>query len=151
MIYERLPTQDRVLKWHSDKSMKCALCEEINDSHEHLFFHCKYSSKVWGNAKRASRIVCMDDDWEMILDELIGLPNRKNIWIIVKKIVYAAVVYFLWQERNLRLFQNVKRKWDVLWKVIEENVKLKLSSLKVVKSHDVETVFNIWGIEYVKE
>ena len=93
----------------------------------------------------------MDDDWKMILDELIGLPNRKNIWIIVKKIVYAAVVYFLWQERNLRLFQNVKREWDVLWKVIEENMKLKLSSLKVVKSHDVETVFNIWGIDYVKE
>lgn len=43
MIHERLPTQDRVLKWHPDKGMKCALCGEVSDSHKHLFFKCNYS------------------------------------------------------------------------------------------------------------
>lgn len=88
----------------------------------------------------------MDNDWKLILEELNVLPNIKNIWIIGKKIVYAASVYFIWQERNLRLFQSVKREWDVLWKVIEEVVKIKISSLKVIKSTDVDEMFNMSGV-----
>ena len=61
--------------------------------------------------------------------------------------IYVASVYFLWQERNMRLFQGIKRDWVMLWRIIEQNVKLKLANLKVIQSNDVDEVFNIWGIE----
>ena len=145
-MHERLPTQERIIKWHPDKNMKCSLCGKVTDCHDHLFFKCNYSSKVWHKAKEVSRIQCLAEEWKSILEELIAMPNRRNIWIVVKKVVFAACVYFLWQEMNLRKFQDSKREWDVLWKVIEDNVKLKISSMKVIKSTDVDEVFNIWGI-----
>ena len=61
--------------------------------------------------------------------------------------IYVASVYFLWRERYMRLFQGIKRDWVMLWRIIEQNVKLKLANLKVIQSNDVDEVFNIWGIE----
>ena len=74
------------------------------------------------------------------------MPKKRNIWIILKKIVFAAVTYFIWKERNYRLFKEVKRPWEDLWKKIEEIVKLKLFSLRVAKSRDVKEVFDLWDI-----
>lgn len=51
LIHEKLPTQDMIIKWYPNKSMTCSLCGEVNDSHEHLFFKCKYSMEVWKKAR----------------------------------------------------------------------------------------------------
>lgn len=146
LIHEKLPTRDRIIRWYPNKSMSCSLCGEVNDSHEHLFFKCKYSKEVWKRARQDCKIHCLIDSWKKVLEELILMPNKQSIWIIVKKIVFATNVYFLWQERNLRLFQNCKRDWDTIWKAIQDNVKLKLSSLKVLKTAKFREVFDIWGI-----
>ncbi|GKF84346.1 RNA-directed DNA polymerase, eukaryota, reverse transcriptase zinc-binding domain protein, partial [Tanacetum coccineum] len=47
-----LKTQDNLRAWdvgpNVDLSMlRCPLCDTQRDSHEHLFFECVYSAKVW--------------------------------------------------------------------------------------------------------
>ena len=60
------------------------------------------------------------------------------------------MAYFIWQERNFRLFRETKRPWEILWKEIEEVIKLKLSGLKVAESSNVTEVYDLWGItEYL--
>lgn len=39
-IQNKLMTQDKLLKWNVGVVFKCALCDEINDSREHLFYSC---------------------------------------------------------------------------------------------------------------
>ncbi|GJU96970.1 RNA-directed DNA polymerase, eukaryota, reverse transcriptase zinc-binding domain protein [Tanacetum coccineum] len=126
LIHERLPTQDRLSKWYPNRVMKCAMYFEIQDSHRHLFFKCQYSSQVWNKAVLKSKINNGNCDWKVILESMKRLPCKKNIWIVVNKLVFAATIYFLWQEKNIKQFQNVKRTWEELWKIIEENVKMKL-------------------------
>ncbi|XP_075080594.1 uncharacterized protein LOC142166077 [Nicotiana tabacum] len=46
-ILERLYTRDRVLGWGIAISSACSLCEKVEESHEHLFFQCKYSTSIW--------------------------------------------------------------------------------------------------------
>ncbi|GJY50707.1 reverse transcriptase zinc-binding domain-containing protein [Tanacetum coccineum] len=140
LVNERLPTQDRLSKWYPNKEMKCALCSTMQDSHQHLFFKCQYSSLVWEKAVTKVKISKGNDDWKEVLECLKALPCRKNIWVVVKKMVLAATIYFLWQKRNIRQFQNEKRPWEELWKIIEDTVKLKLSSLKVVASSNVKEI-----------
>ncbi|GJX09125.1 reverse transcriptase zinc-binding domain-containing protein [Tanacetum coccineum] len=111
LIHGRLPTQDRISKWYPNRSMKCSLCCEEMDSHDHLFFKCKYAAKIWSVAKGKCQIKETSNEWKRIREELIKLPNKRNIWIIIKKITYAACVYLIWHERNLRLFQGVKKDW----------------------------------------
>ncbi|GKG53081.1 RNA-directed DNA polymerase, eukaryota, reverse transcriptase zinc-binding domain protein, partial [Tanacetum coccineum] len=40
-------TQDRIMRWHQWANLKCLLCNDCEDSHEHLFFNCSYSAKIW--------------------------------------------------------------------------------------------------------
>ncbi|PWA57322.1 RNA-directed DNA polymerase, eukaryota, Reverse transcriptase zinc-binding domain protein [Artemisia annua] len=46
-VQEKLFTHDKLLKWNPTTVFKCSLCEENNDSHEHLFFKCRYSVELW--------------------------------------------------------------------------------------------------------
>ncbi|GJV03160.1 RNA-directed DNA polymerase, eukaryota, reverse transcriptase zinc-binding domain protein [Tanacetum coccineum] len=46
-VQKRLSTQDRLARWYPSKTVSYSLCNECPNSHEHLFFECKYSKKVW--------------------------------------------------------------------------------------------------------
>ncbi|GJT97580.1 hypothetical protein Tco_1093098 [Tanacetum coccineum] len=65
-------------------------------------------------------------------------------WLIV-----AATVYYLWQERNFRMFRNERRTADEVYKIIVNNVKDKLMSLRMKKSKAVLTVAANWGLRWV--
>ncbi|GJW71932.1 reverse transcriptase zinc-binding domain-containing protein [Tanacetum coccineum] len=51
-IQGKLLTQDRLMKWNKDKNLKCPLCKTCPDSHDHLFFGCDFSKKVWEGMKK---------------------------------------------------------------------------------------------------
>ena len=53
------------------------------------------------------------------------------------KFSLAASVYFVWQERNLRIFKNEERDSSVLIKIIYDEIRAKLMSLKTKKSNAV--------------
>nr|GEV45283.1 reverse transcriptase zinc-binding domain-containing protein [Tanacetum cinerariifolium] len=48
-INKRLMTQDRMKMWGSYDMMVCSLCYKQEESHNHLFFICPYSNKLWKN------------------------------------------------------------------------------------------------------
>ncbi|GKD44319.1 hypothetical protein Tco_1268964 [Tanacetum coccineum] len=43
-------------------------------------------------------------------------PNGYNIWSVVRRLVFAASVYCLWQERNSRIFRDEKKYLEKLWR-----------------------------------
>ncbi|GJT60790.1 hypothetical protein Tco_1004323 [Tanacetum coccineum] len=100
----RLLTQDRVLRWKPNEDLKCPLCEECNDSHEHLFF-------------------------------------------TLTKLVCGATVYYIWNERNARLFGSNKRNEEAICHEIEDTVRLRLVNLKVKESNAVRNVEKLWKIK----
>lgn len=51
-IHERLMTQDRIAEWFPNNDMKCVFCKQCNDSHQHLFFSCPYTNKVWSELQK---------------------------------------------------------------------------------------------------
>ncbi|GJS11125.1 RNA-directed DNA polymerase, eukaryota, reverse transcriptase zinc-binding domain protein [Tanacetum coccineum] len=46
-IQGKLMTQDKMEKWQNNVDLRCALCKNCVDSHDHLFFKCDYALKVW--------------------------------------------------------------------------------------------------------
>ncbi|KAK1419309.1 hypothetical protein QVD17_28474 [Tagetes erecta] len=61
--------------------------------------------------------------------------------------IVAACAYFIWQERNNRMFANHARPPDTLVKLIVEAVRYRLMGLKLVRKVDVARVLGGWGIE----
>ncbi|GJR60285.1 reverse transcriptase zinc-binding domain-containing protein [Tanacetum coccineum] len=122
-VQSRMMTQDRVLVWKPNEIMKCAMCQLCPDSHEHLFFKCTYTHKVWTSMQRLLNRK-YSDNWRNVIEEMSKLPANNNVWSILRRRVCDAVVYFLWQERNARLFKKLNRDEETLLKIIKETIRL---------------------------
>ncbi|GJW96286.1 putative reverse transcriptase domain, reverse transcriptase zinc-binding domain protein [Tanacetum coccineum] len=54
--------------------------------------------------------------------------------------------YFVWQERNYRLFKNQKRSKDQIIDVIKSTVYLKILSCKFKKKNNVKALLHLWKL-----
>jgi hypothetical protein len=141
----RLITHDRLKKWDRDKTFKCAFCNCQGDSHEHLFFDCLYPSKVWENLKECAMLQNCPKNLVGCVDLLAAIGKIKSIKSIIQRLMLGAMVYFIWQERNLRLFQGKQRSVEELCKQIKETVRLKLIGMKVKASPTAVKLSKDWG------
>ncbi|GJX72615.1 reverse transcriptase domain, reverse transcriptase zinc-binding domain protein [Tanacetum coccineum] len=127
-IHGRLMTQDILLIWNKDNSMLCSLCKTCMDSHNHLFFQCPYSAKVWKVLKEKIKGADIPNDWTSIINSKATKFHNMSIKSVLSKIVLGVAVYYIWKERNKRQFTNERRNVDDLSRIILDTVRLKLSS-----------------------
>ncbi|XP_022030979.1 uncharacterized protein LOC110931895 [Helianthus annuus] len=148
---KKLLTQDIILQWDLSRRknmnmMCCLLCYENHDSHDHLFFECKFSSKIWNKVRQK---VGMDDvapKWEEIVEWLLVRANSKSAANYVSRILVAATAYFIWQERNARLFKNQMRPPDHLCQVVINTVRYKLTGVRLKRTDKVARLLQEWEI-----
>ncbi|GJU97187.1 hypothetical protein Tco_1326458 [Tanacetum coccineum] len=111
-----------------------------------LFFTCEFSNGAWNELLKLLN-VRLGDSLDQIIIEMKALPLNKNIWSIVRMIVCNAVVYYIWQERNNRIFKNEKRDKDTIINIVKETVGMKLLGLRVKESITVKEVKGRWNIK----
>ncbi|KAJ0886252.1 putative RNA-directed DNA polymerase transcription factor bZIP family [Helianthus annuus] len=140
----RLLTQDRLLNWGYEGELKCALCNRCPDSHNHLFFECEVALAVWKRCKVFSRLEGVPDKWPEIINYLENNGLSKSIWGIIGRLVMAAVVYFIWQERNNRCFDNNRRSVQQICNVVFDTVRMRILGLKLKDSSSVREAAGIW-------
>ncbi|XP_071704504.1 uncharacterized protein [Rutidosis leptorrhynchoides] len=145
---ERLKTQDRLKAWEvpNGTTLLCPLCGSCGDLHSHLFFECLYSSKVWDRALFLIHLPLHSNKWQSITDMLSPYASHNVSSIIVAKLVFAAFVYFIWQERNNRIFKKSYRTEVKLFEEIFFMVRLKLLSIRFKSSSGVESMKTDWHI-----
>ncbi|GJS41728.1 RNA-directed DNA polymerase, eukaryota, reverse transcriptase zinc-binding domain protein [Tanacetum coccineum] len=145
-IQKRLMTQDKLLIWRPNDDFKCALCNKCPDSHNHLFFTCDFSKRIWNELLKMLNVrLC--GCWDQIIDEMKALPANRNIWSIVRRLVCCASVYYIWQERNNRLFKNEKRDNNTILNTAKETLGMKLIGIKVKESRTVKEVEERWNVK----
>ncbi|KAJ9542514.1 hypothetical protein OSB04_029020 [Centaurea solstitialis] len=130
----RLPTQDHLSIWKENPpDLICSLCECCLDSHDHLFFTCPYSKDVWRKVKREVGLHGFPESWTLIMDLL---NEGRGPVKLIQRLALAATVYFLWIERNTRLFKKTKRVGMQIFKdtrsVIIERMAYRNNSLPVL-------------------
>nr|GEU56739.1 hypothetical protein [Tanacetum cinerariifolium] len=108
--FKCLKTQDKLRAWDNVdwSNLKCALCELQPDSHEHLFFNCSFAQQVWNRVKDLAGLFNSSPSMDDILHGIAPFAKRRTLKSIVAKLVVAAAAYFIWQERNGRLFKESK-------------------------------------------
>lgn len=62
----------------------------------------------------------------------------------------GASVYFIWQERNSRLFRDKSRSVDVVFDLIKKTVRLKLMGLDIKWSPALMAADQVWKF-YLKD
>ncbi|GJU16958.1 hypothetical protein Tco_1144924 [Tanacetum coccineum] len=111
-----------IMRWQQGANLKCPLCNDCEDSHENLFFNCSYSAKIWNRIKVKGKMENANSNLYKVVDKISERPSNNHIWRIIQRLIVSASVYFIWQERNKRLFQNEKKTPDVLCRNVEESL-----------------------------
>ncbi|XP_021996203.1 uncharacterized protein LOC110893402 [Helianthus annuus] len=151
IIHKKLKTQDVMCKWNTSGNanfnlMCCSLCSSGPDSHEHLFFECGYASRVWDGVKAKADMRAISNRWSDIFGHLTGVVNSKKAMHVISRLVVSASAYFIWNERNRRLFTRKRREHDQLVNVILSTVRLKLQSMKFKQSIHSDRILQEWTL-----
>ena len=144
----KLLTQDRMMKWSTD-NLLCPLCKNTHDSHNHLFFQCEYSKEVWKRMKKEIKIPYVLDIWDQIVLMMEEMNCSNSIWSVVNRFIIAATVYYIWKERNDRLFSQNPKSVEVVLQNIKDQVRFQLMSIKVRKTVSTSKVAEKWNIQFL--
>nr|GEV53653.1 hypothetical protein [Tanacetum cinerariifolium] len=85
--------------------------------------------QVWNHMKTYADIAS-DHVFSHIVTDLLPFANRRSSRSVISKLVVAACAYFIWQERNSRLFKKKKRLVKQVVDCIYVSVRLKLLSCR---------------------
>ncbi|GJV38022.1 hypothetical protein Tco_1410499 [Tanacetum coccineum] len=148
IIKRKLKTQDLIFSWDVSSALGnvCSLCEVQSDSHEHLFFECPFSHDIWNHMKTLTGITHSALDVYSIITYLLPVAKRRTTRSVISKLVIAASTYYIWQERNRRLFKNTKRTTKQILDCIMSSVRLKLLSCNFKKSKEGVIMARLWDL-----
>ncbi|PWA97320.1 hypothetical protein CTI12_AA029920 [Artemisia annua] len=88
-----------------------------------------------------------DGDWNGLIRNLATDCVNKNIGWVVRRLVLAACVYFLWQERNGRIFRDVHKSSQDIYNKVVDNVKGRLYGIIVKDSINTRNVEEKWQVK----
>ncbi|GJX67681.1 hypothetical protein Tco_0303408 [Tanacetum coccineum] len=103
-------------------------------------------SMVWNHMKAYAGLPNSSHVFSQILLEVSPFAKRKSSRSVIAKLVLAASAYFLWQERNWRLFKNSKRTAKQVIDCIYSSVRLKLLSCRFKKSKHGVSLAQRWSL-----
>ena len=102
----RVLTLDQLKCWRRVLANRCYLCEEDEETIEHLLVHCKKAKMLWDLF-----LLIVGTNWvfpSSVLHTLLSCKGatvgkkRKKIWLVASLYLF----WILWRERNRVTFEN---------------------------------------------
>ena len=104
------------------------------------------SKQVWNSLKRFAGFNSLPSSLDAIVTTLIASAKSRSVWSVVSKLLFAATTYFIWKERNSRLFKKQTRSEAQLVDVIKPTVRLKLLSCRFKKTANMIDLVRVWKL-----
>ncbi|PWA52899.1 hypothetical protein CTI12_AA386870 [Artemisia annua] len=87
---------------------------------------------IWDNLKPLCKLEDLSHIWAETISGLSIKTANNSLWSVIQRLVFGAAVYYIWQERNGRIFRKEFRN--------------KLMGLKIKKSREAVKAAVIWKI-----
>ncbi|XP_013613644.1 PREDICTED: uncharacterized protein LOC106319794 [Brassica oleracea var. oleracea] len=143
MLLNRCPTRDRLLSWGLNTDPLCLLCNQDNESRDHIYFNCSYSSAVWNHFSSRFAINSATNTWDDITNSLQSQSiSSKHKYLSI--LTWQATVYDLWWERNDRLHRGNHRSTDLIIAKISATIKNKISALRPQNNSLASELMQYW-------
>lgn len=104
-----LLTKVELRNWGCIYDDSCILCGNGGEDEQHLFFQCKFTKKIWEEVKRRNGISRSNGSWVEELSNAIKEGEGDTFVARIRCLSWAAMVYFIWQERNARTFKDERQ------------------------------------------
>ncbi|GJR31233.1 hypothetical protein Tco_1107465 [Tanacetum coccineum] len=106
-IYKELPKWEESKEGSRDRFRFSTM--ETLIGHPHLFFVCPFSNYIWDRVKTRAGIMSNSVSFDGIVAWLIPLAKKISVRSIVSRLLLATSTYYIWQERNGRIFKKRNR------------------------------------------
>ncbi|KAL2246944.1 UNVERIFIED_CONTAM: hypothetical protein Sindi_2546700 [Sesamum indicum] len=148
-ILEKLATTNKPYLSHLGCCVPCY--EDMVESHNHLFFHCRFSRRCLISIWRIVRFQWPNRDWVSDVEWGARKWRGKHIINISYRCLLGSCVYHIWRERNLRRFEHEKRPPSVVGNLIVEDVRQRILSIKLPRSISTCALYRLWRIPWPVE
>ncbi|XP_016549166.1 uncharacterized protein LOC107848980 [Capsicum annuum] len=118
----RLYTKDRLVKWHIQISEMCVFCGNEVESTEHLFFRCHYTTGIWNALLGWMKIQRVALPWSSKIMWIESHIKGRSAASHIFRMVLAASVYYIWKERNCRIFRSSSATQDKVVRLVIQDV-----------------------------
>ncbi|GMQ04561.1 hypothetical protein CsSME_00049934 [Camellia sinensis var. sinensis] len=140
-ILGRLYIGDRLAIFGINPAPICPLRGYNGEDHDHLFFHCPFSSRVWDAILRKCNVNWTCNSWTDWVDVVARDCKGKSLATILKKLGFCCTVYHIWLERNNRVFNKERKLEEVVIKIIISLIRYRCLALKNIKNSPTDAWF----------
>ncbi|GKC11117.1 hypothetical protein Tco_1007899 [Tanacetum coccineum] len=105
-------------------------------------FHIVF--RVWNYVRMYAGMENVSPHLDDVLLWCQSLSTKRTFKGVVGKLIFAATSYFIWMERNARLFKNVKRPSEDIRDLILVTVRLKLHTFKFNNTTKIRRLLSLW-------
>ncbi|GKD64284.1 protein LAZ1 [Tanacetum coccineum] len=134
----------------SEFSVRCAWealrpsGNEVSWFHLVWFSHCipRHAFHLWLVMRRCLKTQDLLKPWDVGPDTISLFGG--TVKGVVGKLIFAAASYYVWLERNNRLFKSIRRQPEELCDLIIVTVCLKLLTFKFNNTVKVESLLSLW-------
>ncbi|KAL0728812.1 hypothetical protein Bca4012_024905 [Brassica carinata] len=128
-VRNRLQTGDRMRLWNAGINTTCILCNEEEETCEHLFFRCMYTAQIWKTLAEGLLQNRFTTEWRDLI-AIITSPGLTPIKNFLVRYTFQAAIHTVWRERNARRHGEQAREAQLLAKFVDKTVRLWLLSLQ---------------------
>lgn len=108
-LRDALVTKEKMCSWGFFGLSVCMFCYGCIESRGHLSFACSFSRRIW----RALMSICLIPnphvDWEEVIRWFVKDLQGTSLKANACRLSLAAVVYYLWWQRNALLHGKIPR------------------------------------------
>nr|VDD20348.1 unnamed protein product [Brassica oleracea] len=140
---DRLSTCDRMLRWNLAIDPTCVLCKQEVETRNHLFFSCTYSSQIWRMLMRGLLRSGYTERWDDIV-ELMLAQGQDRVRLFLIRYTFQAAAHSIWRERNCRRHGGKQLPHILLAKIIDKNVRNRLSTIRRQGDQKMEKGMRMW-------
>ena len=119
MAHKKVNTNDLLQLRRPDKALSleiCILCMKHGESIDHLFLHCSLTMGLWHRLFQLAKMnwVPSSSIFDMLSINYNGFGLSKR-WLVLWQAASIALIWVVWRERNMRIFEDKARNSEYLW------------------------------------
>ncbi|KAL0367065.1 UNVERIFIED_CONTAM: hypothetical protein Sradi_3596600 [Sesamum radiatum] len=148
-IQGRLSTKDK--PWLQHLGSACVLYQvDLPESHEHLFFMCTFASECIHAIRREVFFHWPYNTWATIVRWAVRWRG-KHVVNASYRALLASMVYHLWRERNLRVFQHTSRTTAEIARIVVSEIRDLIICKQLPRTVSTRGLYRLWRIPWPVE
>lgn len=142
-IHNRLATGDRMQTWNRGVNSACILCRASQETRDHLFFECSYSSEVWSLLMSGLLQTSFTSKWSELL-VLIMDNSGDFLTNFLTRYTLQAAIHSIWRERNERRHGAIATPARELGKLLDRHVRNRCCSIQQLGDQNYAGSLSRW-------